>query len=97
MEDKTPVAGGELQETLKELDGWVISITKRFRFEKWSDMASFMQHLAKTIAETNHHPDVTLDTGSKSVIVTVSTHSERTITIADIDFARRLKEFKASD
>jgi pterin-4a-carbinolamine dehydratase len=36
MEDKTPVAGGELQEALKELDGWVISITKRFRFEKWA-------------------------------------------------------------
>lgn len=67
------------------------------RFEKWSEMTSFMKHLAKTIAETNHHPDVTLDTGSKSVIVTVSTYSERTITRADIDFARRLNEFKASD
>ncbi|MGQ9463527.1 MAG: hypothetical protein ACUVRR_10825 [Candidatus Fervidibacter sp.] len=27
IEDKTPVAGGELQEALKELDGWMISIT----------------------------------------------------------------------
>jgi pterin-4a-carbinolamine dehydratase len=97
MEDKTPVAGGELQEALKELDGWVISITKRFRFEKWGDITRFMQHLADTIAATNHHPDVTLDTGSKSVIVTVTTHSERTVTKADLEFAKRLNEFKPSE
>ncbi len=97
MENKTPVTGGELQEAVKDLDGWVISITKRFRFEKWSDITKFMKHLAETIAETNHHPDVTLDTGSKSVIVTVTTHSERTVTKADIEFARRLNEFKVSD
>jgi pterin-4a-carbinolamine dehydratase len=97
VEDKTPVAGGELQEALKELDGWVISITKRFRFEKWGDITRFMQHLADTIAATNHHPDVTLDTGSKSVIVTVTTHSERTVTKADLEFAKRLNEFKPSE
>ncbi len=97
MENKTPVTGGELQEAVKDLDGWVISITKRFRFEKWSDITKFMKHLAETIAATNHHPDVTLDTGSKSVIVTVTTHSERTVTKADIEFARRLNEFKVSD
>lgn len=97
MEDKTPVAGGELQEALKELDGWVISITKRFRFEKWGDITRFMQHLADTIAATNHHPDVTLDTGSKSVIVTVTTHSERTVTKADLEFAKRLNEFKPNE
>jgi pterin-4a-carbinolamine dehydratase len=97
MEDKTPVAGSELQEALKELDGWVISITKRFRFEKWGDITRFMQHLADTIAATNHHPDVTLDTGSKSVIVTVTTHSERTVTKADLEFAKRLNEFKPSE
>ncbi|MCX7967753.1 MAG: 4a-hydroxytetrahydrobiopterin dehydratase [Armatimonadetes bacterium] len=97
MEDKTPVAGGELQEQIKELDDWVISITKRFRFEKWSDITRLMQHLAETIADTNHHPDVTLDTGSKSVIVTVTTHSERTVTRADIEFARKLNEFKPSE
>lgn len=93
IEDKTPVAGGELQEALKELDGWVISITKRFKFEKWSDITEFMHHLAETIAETNHHPDVILDTGSKSVIVTVTTHSERTVTVADVEFAKRLNRF----
>jgi len=97
VEDKTPVAGGELQEALKELDGWVISITKRFRFEKWSDITRFMEHLAETIAISNHHPDVILDTGSKSVIVTVTTHSERTVTKADIEFAKKLNEFKLSD
>lgn len=97
VEDKTPITGGELQEALKELDGWVISITKRFRFEKWADITRFMQHLADTIAATNHHPDVTLDTGSKSIIVTVTTHSERTVTKADLEFAKRLNEFKPSE
>lgn len=93
VEDKTPVTGGELQEALGQLDGWVISITKRFRFEKWSDITRFMQHLAETIAATNHHPDVIVDTGSKSIIVTVTTHSERTVTKADLEFAKRLNEF----
>jgi len=94
VEDKTPVAGGDFQAAVQELDGWVISIAKRFRFEKWSDITRFMQHLAETIAATNHHPDVILDTGSKSVIVIVTTHSERTVTRADLEFARRLNEFK---
>ncbi len=96
VEDKTPVAGGELQDAVRQLDGWVISITKRFRFDKWADLTRFLDHLAKTVEATNHHPDVILDTGSRSVIVTVTTHSERTVTRADLEFARRLNEFPMS-
>jgi len=96
LEDKTRVSEEELQEALKSLEGWVKegkAITRRFFFERWGDITRFMKHLAATIEATNHHPNVILDTTTRTVTVSVTTHSEGGITRADLEFARRLNEF----
>ncbi|MCS7225193.1 MAG: 4a-hydroxytetrahydrobiopterin dehydratase [Armatimonadetes bacterium] len=97
IEDKTPVSEEELAEALQELEGWVKegrAITRRFLFDKWGDITKFMLHLAKTIEETNHHPDAILDTTTRTVTVSVTTHSAGTVTRSDVEFARRLNRFK---
>ncbi len=97
IEDKTSVTEQELEQALQELEGWVKegrAITRRFRFQKWSDITRFMVHLAKTIEETNHHPDAILDTTTRTVTVSVTTHSAGTVTRSDVEFARRLNQFR---
>ncbi len=55
-----------------------------------------MKHLAKVIEETNHHPDVILHTATRTITVSTTTHSEGGLTVADIELAQKLNQFKSS-
>ena len=50
--------------------------------------------LTRTITEQNHHPDFSLDTGKRTIAVSVTTHSEGAVTRSDILFARPLNEWQ---
>ncbi len=94
VEDKTVLTDEELTTALVCLEGWSKqgkAIVRRYLFDTFADITRFMTHLAATIEATNHHPDAILDTTTRSVTVTVVTHSAGSkVTQADIDFATRL-------
>jgi len=92
-EDKTVLSPEEVDAELKNLEGWGrdgIIISRDFVLANFKDITSFLNHLVKTITDMNHHPDFSLDTGSKTVAVSVTTHSEQAVTRADVNFATAL-------
>lgn len=92
-EDKTVLSDEALAAELAGLEGWSQqgrAIVRRYLFGNFADITRFMTHLAATIEATNHHPDAILDTTTRSVTVTLITHSERAVTRADVEFARAL-------
>lgn len=96
-EDKTILEEQELAVELDRLPGWSKqgkAIVRRWLFDNFQQITGFMKHLAATIEATNHHPDAILDTTTRSVTITVVTHSVGgKITRADVEFARQLNAF----
>ena len=95
-EDKSTLTDEQLKAALTALDGWSWqgkAIVRRYLFQRFGDITRFMKHLADTIELANHHPDAILDTTTRSVTVTVTTHSAGRVTQADVDFARALNTF----
>jgi len=93
VEDKSTLSTAEVDEALASLDGWTrddLMIQRDFVLANFCQITAFLQHVVGTIAAQNHHPDFSLDTGSRTVAVAVTTHSEGGITQADIDFAKAL-------
>jgi pterin-4a-carbinolamine dehydratase len=92
-EDKTVLSVDEVDSELESLEGWSRTesiIARDFIFANFRDITSFLNHLTKTITEMNHHPDFSLNTGSKTISVSVTTQSEKAITRCDIQFAATL-------
>jgi 4a-hydroxytetrahydrobiopterin dehydratase len=95
-EDKSAVSDEDLAIAVARLEGWQHqgrAIVRRWALASFADITRFMTHLAATIAATNHHPDVILCTVTRSVTVTVTTHSAGRVTRADLDFAAALNTF----
>ena len=97
-EDKGVLGVEEVDAELESLDGWSregVIISRDFVLANFGDITAFLQHLVCTIAAQNHHPDFSLDTGTRTVAVSVTTHSEGAVTRADINFARALNTWSA--
>lgn len=97
IEDKTALTEIEADAQLETLTGWGrkgVVISRDFTFANFGDITSFLNHLVRTITEQNHHPDFCLDTGRRTVSVSVTTHSEKAITRSDILFARTLNQWQ---
>lgn len=96
VEDKSILSDDALAAALAGLTGWEKqgkAIVRRYLLPNFAEITRFMKHLAATIEATNHHPDAILDTTTRSVTVTVVTHSAGAVTQADVDFAARLNAF----
>lgn len=96
LEDKTVLSDEVLAAELAGLEGWEKqgrAIVRRYLFSNFAEITGFVKHLAAVIEATGHHPDVILDTVTRSVTVTLITHSERAVTRADVEFARQLNAF----
>ncbi len=98
-EDKTVLNASEVDQELNRLEGWSRTdtiIAKDFTLSNFRDITSFLNHLVKTITEMNHHPDFSLNTGTKTISVSVTTHSEKAVTSSDIQFAAELNAWQPS-
>ena len=96
-EDKTVLTADEVDGQLRTLSGWTRSdvvICKDFVMANFQDITSFLNHLVQTITAMNHHPDFSLDTGTRTIAVSVTTHSEKAVTRTDVDFARALNGWR---
>jgi 4a-hydroxytetrahydrobiopterin dehydratase len=91
-EDKTRVTEEEILEALKDLEGWEYDRETRalhrvWKFQKFVPTMAFVRTLTQVMDSNNHHSDINLDSRSKTLTVTVTTHSENAVTRADLDFA----------
>ncbi len=96
VENKAVLSDAALDDALAGLDGWSKqgrAIVRRWLFDSFGEITRFMTHLAATVEATNHHPAAMLCTTTRSVTVTVTTHSAGRVTQADVDFARALNGF----
>ena len=92
-ENKTALSAAQVDNALQTMEGWSRSeavLTRNFVFHDFEEITAFLNHLVRTITTQNHHPDFSLNTGLKMVVVALTTHSEQAITIADLQFARTL-------
>ncbi len=93
MEDKTVLSDAAVDTGIASLEGWQRAgsmIRRDFVLANFGQITSFLKHLVDTIAAQDHHPDFSLDTGTRTVAVAVTTHSEGGLTQADVDFATAL-------
>lgn len=91
-EDKTLVTEDEIREALKDLEGWEYDPENRalqrvWSFQKFVPTMAFVRTITQVMDHNNHHSDLKLDSRSKTLTVTVTTHSENAVTRADLDFA----------
>ena len=87
----------ELNEVLKELDGWKIvdnQLSKEFKFNGFIQAFGFMTEVAITAENMDHHPE--WSNVYNRVIVNLSTHSEGGITILDKELAMKIDSINNS-
>ena len=93
MEDKTVLSDDEIKRSLPE--GWKYrgnALHKSWYFGKFRDMPDFVIKAVHLMNDVNHHADISMDTRTKTVKVSVTTHSEGRVTATDIDFAKKINE-----
>jgi pterin-4a-carbinolamine dehydratase len=98
-EDKMVLSASDVDVELGSLEGWSRTdtiISRDFTLSNFRDITSFLNHLVRTITDMNHHPDFSLNTGTKTISVSVTTHSEKAVTRSDIQFAASLNAWQPS-
>lgn len=82
----------EIEQGLKELDGWNRKndeIEREFEFKDFAQALEFVNSVGAEAERLDHHPDILLHSWNK-VKINVTTHSEKGLTKNDIELARRL-------
>jgi pterin-4a-carbinolamine dehydratase len=92
QENKTVITEAGIHDALKDLTGWkydaeLKEISRVWKFEKFVPTMVFVRKLTEVMDSKNHHSDLNLDSRSKTLAVTVTTHTENAVTQADLDFA----------
>lgn len=86
-----PLEDSEIEAKLAEHPGWERSgsaICKSFKRSDFVGSINFAQSLVAPAEEMNHHPD--LEISWDTVTVSLSTHSEGGITVADFELAAKI-------
>ncbi len=84
----------EVNERLSGLDNWKLSgdvISKTFVFGNFIQSMEFVNQLAETAEEVQHHPDI--DIRYDHVTVALTTHDADGLTGSDFDLAAEADEF----
>lgn len=87
------LSGEETRENLAKLDGWTLSgnsIQKDFEFKDFAAAWEFMNRLAKTAEELNHHPD--WSNSYNKVSISLTSHDADGLTENDFKFAKAADE-----
>ncbi len=80
----------DLRARLDAMPGWSRegdAIRKAFRFPTFPQAVAFVERLARIAEEIGHHPDI--DIRYRTVVLQLSTWSERGVTERDLDLAAR--------
>lgn len=80
-----------IQERMAKLKDWGLemnSIMKEFNFSSFSDALVFVNKVAEIAIKQEHHPEILLS--FTTVRLTLTTHSEGTLTSKDFDVAEEI-------
>lgn len=89
----TILQNSEVEEHLKNLEGWEISsneIVKTYKMKNFIDSIGFVNKIAILAEKADHHPDILIQ--YSKVNIKLSTHSEGGITKKDINLATEIEE-----
>ena len=64
-------------------------IVRNWQFENFAQAMEFVNHVADTAEETNHHPDILIH-GWNKVRLSLTNHSAGGLTEADFTMAKRI-------
>jgi 4a-hydroxytetrahydrobiopterin dehydratase len=84
------LSSDEINAQLSDLD-WSLDgkeIVREWKLEDFAAAIAFVNRVAETAEEANHHPDILLH-GWNKVRLALSSHSAGGLTAADFDMARR--------
>lgn len=87
-----PATDAEIQEALKDLDGWQHdddALTKSFEFDDFKQAWAFMGKIAAKAEEMNHHPEWT--NVYNKVLIRLGTHDAGGITSKDFKLAAEIE------
>ena len=91
-----PLDGGEVENLLKELDGWEAveghHLSKSFGFENFRDALAFVDRAGQLAEEQGHHPDVCFGWGYARV--SIWTHKIDGLTESDFILAAKIDRVK---
>ena len=90
VEDKTVLGSAQIEAALRSLNGWRRdgnTLVREWKFEKFAQLMPFLRSVLDTMDQDNHHSDLSVDSFTKILKVSVTTHSTGTITQSDVDFA----------
>lgn len=94
--DAKPLSDGELEEGLKELDGWTVEggeLHRQFKFKNFSEALGWMVRVAIEAEKLDHHPD--WSNSWNKVDVRLKTHSIDALSNLDLALARKMNQFAA--
>ena len=86
-----PMTKDEVKARLKDLPGWERDgdeIEKKFRFDNFKASMAFANRVADLAEAADHHPDISIK--YNRVKLTLSTHSEGSVTEKDFALAAQL-------
>jgi 4a-hydroxytetrahydrobiopterin dehydratase len=86
-----PLEDREIEARLAEHPGWERSgaaIRRKFKRSDFVGSVNFVQSLVEPAEAMNHHPD--LEISWDTVTVSLSTHSDGGITVADFELAAKI-------
>ena len=75
----------QVAEALKDLDGWErdgVAICKTYEFRTFMEAIAFVNRVAATAEQINHHPDIIIN--YRKVTVRFWTHKKNATTKADV-------------
>jgi len=82
---------GEIQQNMSQLKNWALegsSIVKDYSFNDFKQALNFVNKVGDIAEKNNHHPSIILD--YNFVHITLSTHSEHTLTDKDFIVAKEI-------
>jgi 4a-hydroxytetrahydrobiopterin dehydratase len=89
-----PLRGVEIQNLLKELDGWDVveehHLRKIFEFKNFRDALALVNRVGELAEEQGHHPDISFGWGRAEI--TIWTHKIDGLTESDFILAAKIDE-----
>lgn len=86
----------DVQKYIMQVEGWKLvddTIVKDFKFKDFKEAVAFVNKVAESAEELNHHPDILLWNWNQ-VKLTLSTHKVKGLSKNDFELASKIDKIK---
>lgn len=93
MSERRKLTKDEIENALKDLDGWRVEdkfLRKNFKFENFAESLAFVNKVGEIAEMHDHHPDITFGWGYANIELT--THDTGGLTQNDFGVAKKIEE-----